>query len=103
MKEKLNKLVENKYLYGYDLKDDELTIEYGLSSVGNTERVIDLRNKDLEQAVLDSANELRADIESSLVDDDDFFGYSSQDELEDRIEEETEFLKELSGLIKEMN
>ena len=99
MREKLNKLVQDEYLWGYDLQDNELVIRYGLASVRDTERVIDLENKDLKQALLESANDLRIDIESSLVDDNDFFGYSSKEELEDRIIEETEYLKLLSALV----
>lgn len=96
MKEQLDKLVKNEYLWSYEIQDTELIIRYGLSSVRDTERVIDLENKDLKQALLDSANDLKVDIESSLVDDNDFFGYSSKEELEDRIIEETEYLELLA-------
>lgn len=99
MKEKLDKLVKDEWLWGYDLKDNELTIRYGLSSVRDTERVIDLNGKDLKQALLESTKNIRVDIESSLVDDNDFFGYDNAEDLEDRIVEETEFLKELSELV----
>lgn len=99
MKEKLNKLVKEEYLWGYDLKDNELTIRYGLGSVSDTERVIDLKDKTLKQAFLESANNIRVDIESSLVDENDFFGYSDREELEERIEEETDYLKLLSELV----
>lgn len=99
MKERLDKLVKDEYLWGYDLQDDELIIRYGLSSVRDTERVIDLEDKSLKQAFLDSANELRVDIECSLEDEDAFFGYSNKEELEDRIEEETDYLILLSELV----
>lgn len=99
MKEKLDKLVKDEWLWGYDLQDNELIIRYGLSSVGTTERVIDITNKDLKKALFESGEDIRIDIESSLVDDNDFFGYDNAEELEDRIVEETEFLKELSELV----
>lgn len=99
MKEKLDKLVKDEWLWDYDLKDDELTIRYGLSSVRDTERIIDLNGKDLKQALLESAENIRVDIESSLVDDNDFFGYDNKKDLEDRIVEETEYLQRLSELV----
>lgn len=99
MKEKLDKLVKDEWLWDYDLQDDELTIRYGLYSVRDTERVIDLNGKDLKQALLESAENIRVDIESSLVDDNDFFGYDNEKDLEDRIVEETEYLQKLSELV----
>lgn len=99
MKEKLDKLVKDEWLWGYDLQDNELIIRYGLSSVGTTERVIDITNKDLKKALFESGEDIRIDIESSLVDDNDFFGYDNAEELEDRIIEETEYLKKLSELV----
>ena len=99
MKEKLDKLVKDEWLWGYDLQDNELTIRYGLSSVCDTERVIDITNKDLKKALFESGADIRIDIESSLVDNNDFFGYDNAEELEDRIIEETEYLKRLSELV----
>lgn len=99
MEEKLDKLVKDEWLWDYDLQDDELTIRYGLYSVSDTERVIDLNGKDLKQALLKSAENIRVDIESSLVDDNDFFGYDNAKDLEDRIVEETEYLQRLSELV----
>lgn len=99
MKEKLDKLVKDEWLWDYDLEDNELTIRYGLSSVSDTERVIDIENKDLKKALFESGENIRVDIESSLVDNNDFFGYSNKEELEDRIVEETEYLKRLSELV----
>lgn len=99
MKEKLDKLVKDEWLWDYDLKDDELTIRYGLSSVRDTERVIDITDKDLKKALFESGEDIRVDIESSLVDDNDFFGYENAEQLEDRIIEETEYLKRLSELV----
>ena len=99
MREKLNKLVKDEYLWGYTINDDEITIRYGLYTVRDTERVIDVKGKDLKQALLDSSEDLRIDIESSLVDDNDFFGYDNAKELEERIIEETEYLELLSTLV----
>ena len=99
MKEKLDNLVNKGYIYDYEIQDTELIIRYGLSSVGTTERVVDIENKDLKQALFESGEDIRVDIESSLVDDNDFFGYDNAEDLEDRIIEETDFLKELSELV----
>lgn len=99
MKEQLDKLVKDEWLWDYDLQDDKLTIRYGLSSVGTTERVIDITDKDLKKALFESGEDIRVDIESSLVDDNDFFGYENAKQLEERIIEETEYLKKLSELV----
>ena len=99
MKEKLDNLVKKGYIYDYTIEDTEVIIRYSLSSVGTTERVVDITNKDLKKALFESGENIRIDIESSLVNDNDFFGYDNAEELEDRIIEETEFLKELSELV----
>ena len=99
MKEKLDNLVNKGYIYDYEIQDTELIIRYGLSSVGTTERVVDINEKDLKKALFESGEDIRVDIESSLVDDNDFFGYDNAEDLEDRIVEETKFLKELSELV----
>ena len=100
MREELDKLVKKGYLYDYKINNNEITIRYGLSSVKDTERVFYVDdNKTLQQAILKSAEEIRADIECSLEDENDFFGYENADELEDRIYEETEYLKLLSTLV----
>lgn len=100
LKEKLNKLVEHNYLFNYKINNDEITIRYGLSSVKDTERVFYVDdNKTLQQALLESAEELEADIMFSLEDDNDFFGYDNEEELKDRIAEETDYLKLLSTLV----
>lgn len=100
LKEKLNKLVEHNYLFDYKINNDEITIRYGLSSVKDTERVFYVDdNKTLQQALLESAEELEADIMFSLEDDNDFFGYDNEEELKDRIAEETNYLKLLSTLV----
>ena len=99
MKEKLDNLVNKGYIYDYEIQDTELIIRYGLSSVGTTERVVDINGKDLKKALFESGEDIRVDIKSSLVDDNDFFDYDNAEDLEDRIVEETEFLKELSELV----
>ena len=73
MKEKLDNLVNKGYIYDYEIQDTELIIRYGLSSVGTTERVVDINGKDLKKALFESGEDIRVDIESSLVDDNDFF------------------------------
>lgn len=103
LRKQLDYLVKHDWIYGYTLTNDgELCFDYSLSSVDYTERVIYVDNKDLVQALFESGEDIRIDIESSLVDDDDFFGYDNKEELEDRIEEETEFLKRLSEIVKEI-
>ena len=100
LKERLNKLVEHNYLFDYKINNDEITIRYGLSSVKDTERVFYVDdNKTLQQALLESAEELETDIMFSLEDDNDFFGYDNEEELKDRIAEETNYLKLLSTLV----
>lgn len=97
MKNKLDELVKNEWLWGYEFEDNNmLVIRYGLSSVKDTERTIFVNNGDLKSALLKSAEELESDIINSLTADNDFFGYDTKEELEDRIKEETEFLKQLS-------
>lgn len=103
IRKQLDYLVKHGWIYEYTLNDDgELCFDYGLSSVGDTERVIYIENKNLAQALFKSGEDIRVDIESSLVDDDDFFGYDTKEELEDRIVEETEYLKRLSEIVKEV-
>lgn len=104
IKEKLDELKRKNYIYDYDITNlntsNEIILRYGLSSVGTTERaVFVVENQSLSQALFESGEDIRVDIESSLVDDDDFFGYDNAEDLEDRIVEETEFLKELSELV----
>lgn len=99
MKEKLEELKNKGYIYHYKIENNDIVITYGLSSVGETERSIDIENKSLKQALFESGEDIRVDIESSLVDDDDFFGYDNAEELEDRIVEETDYLKCLSKLV----
>ena len=99
MRKQLNKLVKDEYLWGYQITNTEVILRYGLASVKDTERVIDIQNTNLKQALLNSAKELRTDIESSLVDDEDFYGYDSAEQLEERIVEETEYLELLSSLV----
>lgn len=99
IRKRLNNLVKQEYLWSYELEDNELVLYYGLSSVKDTMRVIDITNKDLKRALLKSAEELRIDIESSLIDNNDYFGYDSEEQLEERIVEETEYLKLLSELV----
>ena len=101
MKETLKRFKELGYINSYYIEDElgYIVIRYGLSSVEETERVIDIINEDLKQSLLESAKNIRVDIESTLLDDDDFFGYDNAEELEDRIVEETEFLKKLGKLV----
>lgn len=96
MIKQLNKLVKDEWIWGYDLKDNELNVRYGLCSVKDTTRTINLDKKTLKQAFSESAEKLREDIEGSLKNDNDYFGYDTKEELENRIIEETEYLKILA-------
>lgn len=99
MENKLDKLVKEEYLWGYDLKDNELTIRYGLYSVSDTERTLDIKKDNLKQALLKSSKDLEIDIRSSLTNENDFYGYENENELNERIKEETKYLKLLSELV----
>lgn len=102
MKGILDKLKRDEYIWDYEFDTgNELRIRYGLSSVRDTERVLDIENKSLSDALFESANELENDIRFSLTDENDFFGYENVEELEDRIKEETDYLKLLSKIVKE--
>ena len=76
-------------------------MRYGLSSVGDTETNIEY-NDNLRvfiKNIRTRADEIEDDIRNSLVDEKDYYGYDTKEELENRINEEREFLKELSELI----
>ena len=76
-------------------------MRYGLSSVRDTETNIEY-NDNLRvfiENIRTRANEIENDIRNSLVDEKDYYGYDTKEELENRIVEEREFLKELSELV----
>lgn len=101
VKEYLDYLKANEYIWGYEKEDDYIILRYGLSSVRDTETNIEY-NDNLRvfiENIRTRANELEDDIRNSLVDKNDYYGYDTKEELENRIVEETEFLKELSELV----
>lgn len=101
VKEYLNYLKANEYIWGYKKKDNYIILRYGLSSVRDTETNIEY-NDNLRvfiENIRTRANELEDDIRNSLVDENDYYGYDTKEELENRINEEREFLKELSELV----
>ena len=101
VKEYLDYLKANEYIWGYEKEDDYIVLRYGLSSVRDTETNIEY-NDNLRvfiENIRTRANELEDDIRNSLVDENDYYGYDTKEELENRIVEETEFLKELSELV----
>lgn len=106
IRKQLDYLVEHRWIHGYTLNSDgELWFSYGLSSVGSTENYTDyLARNDttLAKTFEKLAEEVGEDLQNSADDCDDFFGYSSQEELDDRIEEESSFLLRLSEIVKEM-
>ncbi len=90
----------------YDDGDIEYTIVYEIPmSVGSTERVITTENDSLEaliKAAKKSADDLGADIYSSLVDENDFFGYDSKEEMEERIDDEEAVLRNIATDLEAM-
>lgn len=101
VKEYLDYLKANEYIWGYEKEDNYIVLRYGLSSVRDTETNIEY-NDNLRvfiENIRTRANELEDDIKNSLVDKNDYYGYDTKEELENRINEEREFLKELSELV----
>lgn len=101
VKEYLDYLKANEYIWGYEKKDNYIILRYGLSSVKDTETNIEY-NDDLRvfiENIRTRADEIEDDIRNSLVDEKDYYGYTTKEELDNRIVEETEFLKELSELV----
>ena len=101
VKEYLNYLKANEYIWDYEKKDNYIILRYGLSSVKDTETNIEY-NDNLRvfiENIRTRANEIENDIRNSLVDEKDYYGYDTKEELENRIVEEREFLKELSELV----
>ena len=92
-------LKEKRYILNYEIEDDYVTLIYSLYSVESTERSIDYSNDtdiiSFLNTILISASELGSDIYECLVDENDFYGYKSEKELENRIEEEESFLKSI--------
>lgn len=101
VKEYLDYLKANEYIWDYEKKDNYIILRYGLSSVKDTETNIEY-NDNLRvfiENIRTRANEIENDIRNSLVDEKDYYGYDTKEELENRIVEEREFLKELSELV----
>lgn len=101
VKEYLDYLKANEYIWGYEKEDNYIVLRYGLSSVRDTETNIEY-NDNLRvfiENIRTRANELEDVIKNSLVDKNDYYGYDTKEELENRINEEREFLKELSELV----
>lgn len=101
IKEYLDYLKANEYIWDYEKKDNYIILRYGLSSVRDTETNIEY-NDNLSifiKNIRTRADEIEDDIRNSLVDKNDYYGYDTEEELENRIVEEREFLKELSELI----
>ena len=101
IKEYLDYLKANEYIWSYEKKDNYIVLRYGLSSVKDTETSIEY-NDNLRVFIKNiraKAEELEDDIRNSLVDEKDYYGYATKEELENRIKEEREFLIELSELV----
>lgn len=94
VKEYLDYLKANEYIWGYEKKDNYIVLRYGLSSVKDTETNIEY-NDDLRifiENIRTKADEIEDDIRGSLVDEKDYYGYTTKEELDNRINEEREFL-----------
>lgn len=105
IKKYLDLYIEYGYISHYSYTTDEFTIRYTLPNGLETERTInyDIINGNLDDFlnfILKSADNLGDDIYSSLIDENDFFGYSSEQELEERIKEEETYLKSLIDIYK---
>lgn len=100
----LDYLVKRNYIVSYTIADKYFIISYSLLSTGNTERSIECdSNADIHtfiESILNSARELKSDIYNCLVSENDFFGYSSKEELDNRILEEEEYLYYIADKIK---
>ena len=97
VKEYLDYLKANEYIWGYEKKDNYIVLRYGLSSVKDTETGIEY-NDNLRifiKNIRTRADEIEDDIKGSLVDENDYYGYDTE-ELENRINEEREFLKDIA-------
>lgn len=101
VKEYLDYLKANKYIWGYKKEDNYIILRYGLSSVESTETNIEYNDnlRVFVENIRTRADEIEDDIRNSLVDKNDYYGYDTKEELDNRIVEETEFLKELSELV----
>jgi len=106
VRRQLDYLVQHEWLNRYTLNDDgELWLSYGLSTVCETTNYTDylaIKDTDLVKMFERLAEEVGEDLQNSADDCGDFFGYDSQKELDERIEEESEFLKRLSEIVKEV-
>lgn len=104
VRKQLDYLVKHEWIHGYTLNNDgELWFTYGLSSVGSTTNYTDylaIHDTDLAKMFEKLAEEVGDDLQNSADSCGDFFGYDSQEELDDRIEEESSFLKRLSEIVK---
>ena len=106
LRKQLDYLVVKNYIYGYTLNNDgELWFSYGLFSIGHTENYTDylaLGGTSLAKMFEKLANEVGEDIRNSADSCGDFFGYDTEEEMNERIEEESSFLKRLSEVVKEV-
>lgn len=94
VKEYLDYLKADKYILGYKKEENYVVLKYSLSSVGETEINIEYSNdlKAFLNNIVLRAEELEDDIRGSLIDENDYYGYTTKEELGDRIDEEREFL-----------
>lgn len=94
VKEYLDYLKSNEYILGYEKKDNYIVLRYGLSSVKDTETNIEYNDnlRVFTKNIRTKADEIEDNIKGSLVDDKDYYGYTTKEELDNRINEEREFL-----------
>lgn len=91
-------------------KNSDNTVEYLIAyeipmSVGSTDRVITADDSSLEalvRATKESANELGDDIYGSLTDENDFYGYDTKEEMEERIDDEKAILDNIATDLENM-
>ena len=99
----VNKILDDlkgDYIYSYsdDFNNGSYTITYRVPNVGLTDRAVEVTEDSLEgliEGFKKSKEELANDFYGCLEGPDDFYGYSSQEELDDRIEIEEGVLEDI--------
>ena len=107
IKKCLDYLVANEWLLGYQLLNNYIVLRYSLSSVKSTELSIEY-NKDITlraflERITKRIENLENDIKGVLTSKNDYYGYNSMEELNQRIEEEKYFLKSMIYDFKKKN
>lgn len=100
IKNYLDYLVNEGFINKYEKEDDYITLFYPLSDIEEISRSIDYSD-DMDiisflNTIIISSCEVADDFYGCLVDENDFYGYNNEKELEYRIDEEAQYLKSLA-------